>query len=211
MIKKDQIKTKLAAIRAIFTGEVVPAVAAAAPVIPAPIEYTLADGVTKVMISKLEIGGTITPLPVSEGSIILQDGTTIAYDAAGTITAITPKAADVPVEAMTTPAQMKAFLSKFGVGGNTGSSSSDISSLAEIVKFLFEDRFSYEIRKKEMDSVLETYNAGFAASNKVISGIFEIVEAIADSEVEASAEKEINFEDMTALEQFRSQKKKVYV
>lgn len=158
------IKQKLASIKKILFADVPGASAAA----PGGKEYPLADG-TKVMISDLSTGGTVTisGAPAPDGDYELQDGTVISV-AGGMITAITPDATpDVPGAP---PASD--FTSKF----------SEIDA-----KFSsYEQKFAgYETRIAAAEDVIKK-------QQEINKQLFEVVEKLAEVPVDNTPEPHKN-------------------
>jgi hypothetical protein len=215
-------KELLQKVRDAYNTAIAPVTAAMAPA-PAPTptttEYTLADGATKVSISKLEVGGVITPTPAAEGTIVLQDGTSITYDATGvilTITAAAPAPAPAPVQTeLNSQEAIKAYLDKFTGDNNiSGAGGTDMSKLVTIVKFMFEDRFGWELKRAEEEAkrtqAIEIYKTGFTAIQTPIQELFDLVSKIAEHAPAATEKQEdIDWDSLSPLQKFRLQKKEL--
>lgn len=175
------------------------------------VNYTLLDGTT-VQIDNLEVGGKILPMPVAAGSLTLQDGTVIAFDATGTITNVTPPVDVNPITVtpseLSSPEKMRAVIAKFAMSTNP-----DIANLALLVKALFESEFKYELQRKTQDEALLVYSENFAkqkniieGQNVAINGLFEVLESLKFEEVTTPTE-DTEKSGNAALDEYRASKK----
>lgn len=171
-------------------------------------EAKLADGVTIVRWDGEELAeGTalnvVTEegiIPAPDGTHELQDGRKIETKDGKVIMIESAKEQEQEKEVEIELSEMfKSFKETFA----TGTPEERIAKLEAMVKALFKDRFDWQIREeerqKDMESALAVYKSGFEdASNKlkeqtatiekqskIIAGLFEVVEKIAD---EPSAE-----------------------
>jgi hypothetical protein len=173
MSAKETAKELLAKIKAVFDGPAAPA-APAAPSAPTPTVYSLADG-TQIAIT--QAGDTPAPgdvvtiagAPAPEGTLTLQDGSTITVDATGTITACTPVTPAAAAPAMAAPAAtpapapvvpvtqsaMSEMIQKFAVGDPE----QRVANLETVCKALMEYCFGYQI---EAEKRLTTTNDAIA-------------------------------------------------
>lgn len=220
----NKITEKLTKIKQMLKDAMDAATAAATPPAPAapaaPVDYTLADGTTVVQIDKLEVGGmvTVAGAAIPDGDITLADGTTITT-VAGAITVITPKAAEEPDAAdMSTPAAMRKYLEQFAdTPPVAGAPAPDLAKIALILKAVFENVFSWEIRqakeKADRDAAIAAYQSGFAAQKLVIDQhaeinkeLFAAVELLSGVEIGEAVEDAIEWDKMTPLQQFKAQR-----
>ena len=191
----------------------VPAAAEAAPAAPVTVDYTLADGTTVVSIDKLEVGGmvTIAGSPVPDGDITLQDGTVIST-VAGAITVITPKAAEEPTGEMSTPEQMRAYLEQFADTPPAAGATPDLAKTALILKAVFENVFSWEIRqakeKADRDAAIAAYQTGFKKQTEALNAVVEMLQEFGEADLAKPAEEtEENWEKMSNHQKFVAQRK----
>jgi hypothetical protein len=176
------VKETLIALKEKFNALMAPAppavapVAAAAPVVaPAPTEYTLQDGATKVTITDLNIGGVvmIAGAPAVAGSYTLQDGTAITVAEGGIISAVTPPAA-APVAA---PVAAAAF---------AGGIEERLTALEELVNKLVQSSMSWELAEQARKDVVEMVSgsmdaikAEMSAQKEVTGTMLQLVELLA--------------------------------
>lgn len=221
---KINYKEALKALRDTFTEAVAGAIpVAAAPALApppvAPKSYTLIDGVTTVTIDNLAVGGKVvnaTVPIVAAGSITLQDNTVVAYDATGTITAVTAAApAPAPsIEDMATKPGMYKKLETISTTFALDDASANLPStiaikeLIVMVKALMDYNFGYEIRQRTAEDAVNIYRENFVAAEKVgkdnntvvialskkLDGVIELFDQFADTAIVASLE-----EDKTAF------------
>lgn len=123
---------------------------------PAGIEAKLKDG-TVVMISALEVGGTVTinGAPAPEGEHELEDGTKIVVDASGVITAVTPYEEPVAQEDMKKKMKMEDVFSAFETATN-------------------EKFSSYEAKFANYESKFAGYEAKLNKAYNMIEGLIEL-------------------------------------
>lgn len=170
----------LAALKEKFNALTAPA-APATPSAPAPValtEYTLQDGITKISVSDLNPGGTVSikdgtgaETPAPAGDLVLQDGTVINVAEGGVIAAVTAPAPPAPPAmpaGMLSQEQLKEHWAKFA-------SSVSTEDLAAMVKALFEDRFGWQIREEEdraaREKAVSIYKENFEKAEVTIKEI----------------------------------------
>lgn len=138
-------------------------------------EYTLVDGATKITISELKVGGTVTidSKAAPEGELTLEDGTLIKVDAAGVISEITPKK-DEPAAAKIDEPVTTESLQKMAAAfaDSTLTPEQKLANIELCVKALMEYSFGWQLREAQSkavtDAAILTYKENFSKQEKVI-------------------------------------------
>jgi hypothetical protein len=148
-----EAKTILRKLKLAFNEIIAPA-----PLATTPTEYDLADG-TKVMIDKLEVGGSVTMADgsaVADGDIALADGTLVSV-VGGLITVVTPVAAP--------PAMTEDMTAKF----------------AAIEKLVTEGFAAQEQKFAAQEQKISEQEIKLGKANTVIEGLLNLTTLLVES------------------------------
>jgi predicted component of type VI protein secretion system len=201
-------KEILAKVKAIFAEPVPPAPPVVPPVPPVPpvdplnppaptgVDVEMEDGKMLHCSPDLNVGSTATidGQPAPSGDHKLKDGSTVSVGENGLITElkaaepVTTDAAAPQFAEAKTPEELKAMVDAFA----TGTPEERIAKLETVAKALMEYSFGWQIRENEIKALNEqaiaVYKTGLATAEaklekqeKVIEGLFELAEKLAET------------------------------
>lgn len=205
---KSAAQSKLAAIKAFFTGEPVVVTPVVAPVEQAAtsgsLSLTLQDG-TAIVVNTVDPAATtpsvndsvlINGVAATAGTWTLADGTMITTDVTSMITAVTPfvapvTPAPVTIDATATPAPVVKFsaetapiskedFAKIAEAFATGTPDEQLANLWIITRALMNYAFGYEMQKQQTADAINVYKNEIASVTTMMGKHNETIPMVLD-------------------------------